>query len=95
MIGKVNIGDRFLYLEVYNRVVRTFAFVEITKEDESIRYFQIKPLEVYFDDTYEMKEGQPVLGIKFGSSNFHTPKSINKIRNPYKKQTIRKLFGVR
>ena len=106
MIGEVNIGDIFLYLEAYNKIVRTFAFIEIIREEESTstsrlrsgttrrRYFEIKPLEVYFDDTYRMEEGQPV-GVKFSSHSFYTPKSINRIKNSYKKQTMRKLFGVR
>jgi len=92
MVGKVNPGDRFLYLD---KNVKTFALIEIRRKyglKDIRRYFQINPLEVYFDDTYNMRKGQPILGVKFSPRNFHTPKSINKIKNSHKKRIIFKIF---
>lgn len=93
MIGEINRGNEFFFLDIYQKRVRVFAFVEILEAEK--KYFTIGPLEVYFDDLYGMEAGKQILGMAFSANSFYTPKSINNIRNPYKKQIIRKLFGVR
>jgi len=100
MIDDINPGDELFLLDIIRKGARAFVLVEILSKisdwPKSLRgYFTIKPLEIYFDDLYGMEVEKEVVGIKFGTHLFHTSKSINKIKIPYKKQIIRKLFGAR